>query len=208
MLLFTAQCAGTVGGPLTNDTVPEPLRDWMPKNTFTSTTTPASTATLGASQFVATLTGVASAGITTAGITSLSSDTISDSKATFLHDEASSASRATGTAFSAPTQEDSKPALNVAAIIGIAVGGTVLLALIIGLVTFFLRRHKRKESAQLVLPPSYESADNKEGYEKPELDGQALGYQYAEVGVGAPTVYAELDGGSSMSPVRELAGRS
>ena len=61
-------------------------------------------------------------------------------------------------------------------------------------------------------PPSHEAADSKEGYEKPELDGQVLRYQYSEVGagasMGAPVVYAELDGGSHVSPIRGLAGRS
>ncbi|KAJ8114501.1 hypothetical protein OPT61_g3637 [Boeremia exigua] len=192
MLLFTAQCEGTVGGPLNNDTVPYPLRDWAPKNTATGSTETPNTATLTSNE------PTASAG---------SATTTDESKATAL-DDVSLSSDATSTATSAPsTQDDPKPALSKGAIIGIAVGGTFLLALIISLVAFLLRRRKRREPSPVIQlptvqpPPGYEGVDKKDGYDKPELDGQVLAYQYSKSSAGAPTdaptLYAELDGGGT-----------
>lgn len=207
MTLYVSQCAGTVGGPINNKTVPYPLRDWAPKAPQylpQSSTAPSSTAT---SQSVATLTGVAP---TTIGS---STSRTNGNEATVLDDSTSATSRASGTASSAPgSQEGPKPALSVAEIIGVAVGGAVLLALNVGLVAWILRRRKRNRFPGAVSPPSYQAADTKEGYDKPELDGQVLAYQYSKPEVAVPAqssvVYAELDGGGRSSPVRELPGQS
>lgn len=203
MLLFMAQCEGTINGPMTNDTVTGTLGDWLPRTTFSSIS----------SASMATLTGVAPIAIP--GTSSPTSQTIAtgDSRATVRDYDTASSSRTTSTASSASAPQDgSGPALNVETIVGIGVGGTVLLALVIGLVAFFMRRRKRKEPTRSVSPPGYEPTDNKEGYQKPELDGHALQYQYSEAGTDAPIgslmVYAELDGDSPVSPVKELPGRS
>ncbi|KAF3045801.1 hypothetical protein E8E11_008563 [Didymella keratinophila] len=109
------------------------------------------------------------------------------------------------------SQEEPKPALSVAAIIGFSVGGAVLLALVVGLVAWILRRRKRNQFPRAVSPPFYEVTDVKKGCDKPELDGQVMGYQYSKAEVDAPAqppiVYAELDGGSRSVPVQELSGR-
>jgi hypothetical protein len=203
MTLYVSQCDSTVGGPINNDTVPYPLRDWAPnapKYSFQSSATPSSTAT---SQSVATLTGV---------VPTMTSTTISstgDGEATVLDDTTSTSSRASSTAATSPSTEgDAKPALSIAAIIGIAVGGAVLLALIVGLVACVLRRRKRKQLPIAISPPSYEAADTKEAYNKPELDGQVMEYQYSKANAAAPAhspvVYVELEGDGRSSPVKEL----
>jgi hypothetical protein len=203
MTLYVSQCDSTVGGPINNDTVPYPLRDWAPKApkySFQSSATPSSTAT---SQSVATLTGV---------VPTMTSTTISstgDGEATVLDDTTSTSSRASSTAATSPSTEgDAKPALSIAAIIGIAVGGAVLLALIVGLVACVLRRRKRKQLPIAISPPSYEAADTKEAYNKPELDGQVMEYQYSKADAAAPAhspvVCVELEGDGRSSPVKEL----
>ena len=206
---FTEQCEGTVGGPLTKDTVPLPLRDWMPKDKVRGTAT--SVVTLSAS--AATLIRIISTETTMTGSTPVSAETTAptmDSAVTVLDDKASSSSsRATNS--SAPTiGTDSTLPLNVAAIIGIAVGGTILLVLIVGLIAFFLRHRKRRELPRAESPPVYEPTDRKNGHEKPELDGQALGYQCSKVDASvhgsAPVVYVELDDMGHVSLVGELAG--
>ncbi|KAJ4339280.1 hypothetical protein N0V95_007833 [Ascochyta clinopodiicola] len=195
MAIYTLLCEGTAGGPLNNDTVPLPLRDYAVKNTLKATATPS--VSRPGSQSFATSTGTVSAGTGTLGFGSLSSDTAataSGSAATILDDKASSASRAANTASSSnTTSEVDQPVLSTAAIAGIAVGGTVLLALLIGAAFFILRRHKRNKSAKMALPPVYEPVDEKLAYGKPELDGQVLQHQYSEMGTGAPMEYAELD---------------
>lgn len=89
----------------------------------------------------------------------------------------------------------------------------MLLALIVGLVACILRHRKRKQLPIAISSPSYEAVDSKESYDKPELDGQVMVYQYSKVDAAAPAhppvVYAELDGGDCRSnPVRELPERS
>ena len=209
MTLYVSQCDGTVGGPINNDTVPYPLRDWAPKApqylSQSSKTSSAAIFTTGPSAVV-TLTGVAPA----TGSPTSSTD---NGEATVLDDATSTTSRATGAASRASTTQDgSKPVLSVAAIIGIAVGGAVLLALVVGLIAWILRRRKRKHYPRAVSPPGYQATDVKEGYDKPELDSQVMGYQYSKAYVAAPTpapvVYAELDGGGRGSTVGELPGRS
>ncbi|KAF1925855.1 uncharacterized protein M421DRAFT_7618 [Didymella exigua CBS 183.55] len=212
MLLYVAQCDDTVGGPLNNDTVPYPLRDWAPKAPqylSQSSNSPLDTVTSSESRPVATLTGVSPTAIASLGSTTVSTN---DSDATVLDDKASSSSFAIGPASATPIVQDiSKPALSVAAIIGVAVGGAVLLALVIGFVAFVLRHRKRKQLSTSVSPPSCEGVDTKEGYDKPELDGQVRAYQYSKTDVGAPArmpvVYAELDDGRSASTARELPDR-
>ena len=188
MLLFMAQCEGTLGGPLTNDTVATPLNDWIPR-------TPMPTTSLGVATETATATGT--------------TEVESGSEATVLDDGALSTPRASSIASSTSASPDNtEPSLNVTAIIGIAIGGVALLALVVGVVTFILRRRRRKALPRAESPPVYKPTDSKDRYEKPELDGQALTYDCAEDDAGmhgaAPVVYAELDGGSPVSAVGEL----
>ncbi|KAH6644431.1 hypothetical protein C7974DRAFT_20834 [Boeremia exigua] len=204
MMLFVAQCDGTVGGPLTNNTVPYPLRDWVPMTTATTSTAAGSSATSS----IATVTEA------TLGSTSV---TVSDSKATALDEDIASSSRATSTSSPASTtQGDPKPVMNVAAIIGVAVGGTVLLILSIGLVAFLLRRRRRGEPSPSDAPPYYNATDSQEkAHDKPELDGQAMAHEQPKIGAGesvvtpvhVPVEYAELDSGNPVRPVSELASR-
>ncbi|XPS69056.1 hypothetical protein M3J09_001337 [Ascochyta lentis] len=205
MAIFTLQCEGTVGGPLTNDTVPLPLRDYAVKNTVKTTATPV--VSRSSSQSVATLTGVPSTGTASAAVESLSLDTTAttnDNVATVLGDGGSSTMHTADTASSSSsTSQSDTPVLSTATIAGIAVGGTVLLALIVCVVFFFLRRHKRKKSANSISPPAYEPTDEKHEYVKPELDGQALEHHYSDLDVAAPVEYAELDTGSPVIPAGE-----
>jgi hypothetical protein len=200
MLLFTAQCYGTVGGPLTKQSVPYPLRDWMPKDTPKSSVLSSTTATSTANRTAIDLVSTGTAGPRPAN----SEGTTSDSKATILDDKSDSPSHSTATVTPVPADRyRSKLVLNIATIIGIAIGGTVLLAFVVGLVAFILRRRKRKQVSTLVaLPPG-----SREVYTKSELDGNMVAYCDTKCGEGAPAntsvVYAELDGGS---PVKELAG--
>lgn len=190
MLLYIAQCEDTVGGPLNNDTVPYPLRDWVPKVTAKSSIVASKTATSSADTSTVTSTP-----------TSLS-----------LHEPSSFSS-------ASATQEDSKSILSIAAIVGIAVGGTAVLFLIIGSVAFFLQRRKHRRLSTTIPPPNYEVNDSKEGYDvtsKPELDGQVLAYQPFTAGssviITTPVDYVELDGDgaavSPVSPIGEPVGRS
>lgn len=106
-----------------------------------------------------------------------------------------STSQETSPASSAPTTDrPDKPALSTAATAGIAVGGTVLLALVVGAAFFFMHRRKQNKSTKPSSPPIYEPT--KAAYDKPELDGQALGHHYSELDVGTPVEYAELDAGT------------
>jgi hypothetical protein len=200
MLLFTAQCDGTVGGPLTKQSVPYPLRDWMPKDTPKSSVLSSTTATSTANRTAIDLVSTGTAGPRPAN----SEGTTSDSKATILDDKSDSPSHSTATVTPVPADRyRSKLVLNIATIIGIAIGGTVLLAFVVGLVAFILRRRKRKQVSTLVaLPPG-----SREVYTKSELDGNMVAYCDTKCGEGAPAntsvVYAELDGGS---PVKELTG--
>jgi hypothetical protein len=200
MLLFTAQCDGTVGGPLTKQSVSYPLRDWMPKDTPKSSVLSSTTATSTANRTAIDLVSTGTAGPRPAN----SEGTTSDSKATILDDKSDSPSHSTATVTPVPADRyRSKLVLNIATIIGIAIGGTVLLAFVVGLVAFILRRRKRKQVSTLVaLPPG-----SREVYTKAELDGNMVAYCDTKCGEGAPAntsvVYAELDGGS---PVKELAG--
>lgn len=207
MTLYVSQCDGAVGGPINNVTVQYPLRDWAPKAPQYLSQSSTSASGTVTSQSVATLTGVMSA--TTSNTTSRTGD----SEATVLDVTASTTLQATGTVSPAPLlQEVPESTLSVAAIVGIAVGGAVLLALIVGLVACILRRRKREQPPTAVSPPSYETADTQETYGKPELDGQVMAYQYSKTDAAAPVqrtnVYAELDGGARSSPVGELPGRS
>jgi hypothetical protein len=200
MLLFTAQCDGTVGGPLTKQSVPYPLRDWMPKDTPKSSVLSSTTATSTANRTAIDLVSTGTAGPRPAN----SEGTTSDSQATILDDQSDSSSHSTATVTSVPADRyRSKPVLNIATIIGIAIGGTVLLAFVVGLVAFILRRRKRKQVSTLVALPT----GSREVYTKAELDGNMVAYYDTKCGEGAPAntpvVYAELDGGS---PVKELPG--
>lgn len=212
MLLYVAQCDGTVGGPLNNDTVPYPLRDWAPKapQYLSQSTAASSTATSSESQSVATLTGVVAP--TTAANPGSTTVSTQKSDATVLDDAISTSSRTSSTAASASeTQDKSTPALSVAAMIGIAVGGTVLLALIVGLTAYILRRRRRREHAVPVSPQSYEAAESEGVYDKPELDGRVLVYQHSKAGVDVPVhppvEYAELGGDGPVRLARELPDR-
>lgn len=154
-----------------------------------------------------TLTGVAP---TTIGS---SANETEHNEAIVLDDTTPAISRATGPVASTPGfQRDPKPILSVAAISGAAVGGAVLLTLIVGLVAWILRRHKRNIIPRAVSRPSYQAADTKESYYKPELDSHVLAYQYSKAEVAAPAqspvVYVELDGSGRSSHVRELSRRS
>jgi len=207
--LYVSQCDGTVGGPINNETVPYPLNDWAPlAPQYLSQSSKTSSATSSnASPSVVTSTGVAPT--TTGGSTSRTSE----GEATVLNDATSMTSQATEAASPASTTRYGlKPVLSVAATIGIAVGGAVLLALVVGLVAWILRRRKRIHFPRAVSPPSYQAADVKEGYDKPELDGQVMGYQYSKADAVAPAqspvVFAELDGGGRSSLVRKLPVRS
>ena len=200
MLLFTAQCDGTVGGPLTKQSVPYPLRDWMPKDTPKSSVLSSTTATSTANK---TAIEVASTGM--AGPRPANSEGItSDSKATILNDKSGLSLHSTATATPVPADRyGSKPVLNVATIIGISIGGTLLIVFVVGLVAFILRRRKRKQvSTPALMPP-----ESREVYTKAELDGNMVAYYVTKGDEGAPAntsvVYAELDGGV---PVKELAG--
>ncbi|KAL1602189.1 hypothetical protein SLS59_004876 [Nothophoma quercina] len=188
MLLFMAQCEGTLGSPLTNDTVATPLNDWIPR-------TPMPTTSLGIATETATATGT--------------TEVESGSDATVLDDGVLSTPRASSIASSTPASPDNtEPSLNVTAIIGIAIGGVALLALVVGVVTLILRHRRREALPRAESPPVYKPTDSKDRYEKPELDGQALTYDCAEDDAGmhgaAPVMYAELDGGSPVSVVGEL----
>lgn len=200
MQLFTAQCDGTVGGPLTKQSVPYPLRDWMPKDTPKSTVLSSTTATSTPNRTAIDVISTGTAGPRPAN----SAGTTSDSKATILNDRSGSYSHSTATTTPVPAERyGSKPVLNVATIIGIAIGGTLLLAFVVGLVAFILRRRKRKQvSTPVAMPPG-----SREVYTKAELDGNMVTYYDTKCGEGAPAntsvVYAELDAGS---PVKELAG--
>ena len=193
MQLFTAQCDGTVGGPLTKQSVPYPLRDWMPKDTPKSTVLSSTTATSTANRTAIDVVSTGTAGPRPAN----SAGTTSDSKATILNDKSGSYSHSTATTTPVPAERyGSKPVLNVATIIGIAIGGTLLLAFVVGLVAFILRRRKRKQvSTPVAMPPG-----SREAYTKAELDGNMVAYYDTKCGEGAPAntsvVYAELDGGS------------
>ncbi|KAJ4367966.1 hypothetical protein N0V86_009807 [Didymella sp. IMI 355093] len=175
MVLYVAQCDGTVGGPLNNDTVPYPLRDWAPKAPQHLSQSPAassSATTKSEIKSVETLTGIASLTTKAPESTTISAN---GSEATVFDHTTSASSQATGTMSLAPTiQGKSRTALNVAAIVGVAIGGAVLLALIVGLVAWILRHRRRNKLPIAVSPPNYEPADSKEGYDKPELDGQTV----------------------------------
>lgn len=100
----------------------------------------------------------------------------------------------------------SEPVFTTAAIAGIAVGGTLLLALVVGLTLLFLRRRKHSQVEpyqRSMSPPIYKHGFDKVATEKVELGGQPLEHQYSEGGLRAPVKYAELDAGSPVSPVRE-----
>lgn len=200
MKIFSAQCEGTVGGPLTNETVPPPLKDWMPPSTATATSISSAVASSAPAVSLSTSQSVASVTVTKTSAT--------DRTANVLDDKSSASSQATNTAIS--SSGNAKPALSIGAIIGVVIGGLVLLALIIGLAFFFLRRRKRSNISRPISPPSYDLTAGKVVYDKPELDGQALEYRYSAVDGGAtidqPMEYAELDAGSPTNPVRELAG--
>jgi hypothetical protein len=199
MLLFSTQCDGTVGGPLNNNTVPTSLREYAPIDTPKSTVL-SSTVTSTANRIA---TDVVSTG-TADPIPANTAGTTSDSKATILNDKSGSSSRSTASTSPLPADHDgSKPGLNIATIIGIAIGGTLLLAFVVGLVAFILRRRKRKQvSTPVAMPPG-----SREVYTKAELDGNMVAYYDTKCGEDAPAntsvVYAELDGGSH---VKELAG--
>lgn len=195
---YTDACAGTVGGPLNNETVPPPLRDYASKVTHGSTATLLSTTSES-----------------TATSTETGPQEVSKEASTSVPGELSSASTASS---EASASDESKSALNVAAIIGIAVGGAALLFLVIGLSIFYLRRRKRKGLGRKS-PPAYEPVGAKDVYDKPELDGQAVTYRYSESEAPTPggtsdelhVGYAELDGGSPVSPARvpaELGGHA
>lgn len=210
MTLYVSQCDGTVGGPINNETVPYPLRDWAPKAPqCLSLSSKVSSATIFTSNpsAVVTLTDVVH--ITTGS----SSSSTNGNDATVLKNTVSTSSRATETAVPVSTsQDDSGSVWSVAAIIGVAVGGAVLLALVVSLVAWILRFRRRNQFPRAVSPPMYQATDTKEDYDKPELDGQAMGYQYSKADVAAPAqatvVYAELDGGRRGSTIGELPGRS
>lgn len=197
MLLFISQCEGTKGGPLNNNTVPYPLRDWVPTNKPKSTSTPFSTSTSTSSPSVISSTGK------DPEHTLLSADAIttaSDSRVTRLNDPISSHIVSTPTT-SPEAAFKSEPALSIAAIAGIAVGCTVLLALLIGSIVLVLRRRKPKEIKE-------PDTCTPEEYNKPELDGHMLTYHdtksSGDAQMNASVVYAELDGGDHS--VKELAG--
>lgn len=200
MLLFMSQCEGTINGPMTNDTATGTLGDWLPKATSYTPTT---------SRIVATLTGVPTSAITESSSSSSQMITSSDKRDTVLSSQSPSSSQTISAESAAPKTQDSKPVLNVAAIIGVAVGGAVLLALVTGLIAFFLRRRKRDQPTESIPQLSnYDNNDNKERYDKPELDGQELQYRCSEIDtvgpISSPVVYAELDGNSPMDLAREL----
>jgi hypothetical protein len=196
METFVAQCEGEVGGPLTNETVPAPLKDWLPKTVTLTGVAPAVTSTSSS-------TSDSALRSSTTSLISIATAT-SDNTASVLDGQFSSSSRAASTASSAPATHDaSQPSLSLAAIIGVAIGGALLLALIVGLICFLVRRRKRKEPKRSVSPPIYEPAAEKQMYDKPEPDGQAMEHPFSAIGVCAPVLYAELDAGSPVSPVRE-----
>ncbi|KAF1354142.1 hypothetical protein EJ07DRAFT_158758 [Lizonia empirigonia] len=182
---------GTKGGPLTNESVPAPLNDYLPKTTLRSSTLSSSTAS-PAIQTVATLTGIKTTDASSLESALLSTDMTAST--------ASSSSQSSSAASSVPApSNDPKSGMSVAAIAGVAVGGAVLLAIFIGIAIFFIRRRKRRQSSESTSPPAYEPAGSKQVYDKPELDGHALEYRYAEVDGSMPVGYAELDAGGPCS---------
>jgi hypothetical protein len=198
MLLFTAQCDGCIGGPLNNETVPYPLGIYTPKNTLKSAVLPSTTATSVASRSAAA--DVVSTGTADSRPANAAS-IINDGNATILDDKSGHSSHNTATVTPLPADHDSsKPGLNIAAIVGIASGGTVLLTFVVVLVAFILRRRKRKQV------PTSTPPESREVHTKAELDGNMVAYYDTKCGEGAhidTSVHAELDGGSL---VTELAG--
>ncbi|KAF3011178.1 hypothetical protein E8E13_011564 [Curvularia kusanoi] len=196
MLLFATQCQGTVGGPLTNDTVPLPLRDWAP----TITPTPVMITS------VITREGPAATPTVKPEVTS------SNNKATFLNNESQSSAYSTTTITPLSMHHNkSESALKVSEIIGISIAILSLLALAVGLVTFILCRRRRKGTLTPDVTTYAAAAEIKEEGGVSELEGTMLAYTGGKSGayaaVSTPVVYTELDGANPVSPPKELTGQ-